>query len=73
MMVNPYPRCADSNELLELLAQRHNEKSIEELLNSADMDDLQHVANWETVIQYAASLDASNVHEHTPFLKNPTL
>lgn len=73
MMVNPYPRCADSNELLELLALRHNEKSIEELMTSADMDDLQHVANWETVVQYAASLDASNVHEHTPFLKNSSL
>ena len=73
MMVNPYPRCADFNELLELLALRHNEKSVEELMNSVDMDDLQHFANWETVIQYAASLDANNVHEHTPFLKNSTL
>lgn len=73
MMVNPYPRCADSNELLELLALRQNEKSVEALMNSADMDDLQHIANWETVIQYAASLDASNVHEHVPFLKTPTL
>ena len=73
MMVNPYPRCADSNELLELLALRYNEKSIEALINSADMDDLQHIANWETVIQYAASLDASNVHEHVPFLKDSTL
>lgn len=73
MMVNPYPRCADSNELLELLALQHNEKSIEALMNSADMDDLQHIANWKTVKQYAASLDASNIHEHVPFLKTSTL
>ena len=73
MMVNPYPRSADSNELLELLALRHNEKSIETLMSSTDMDDLQHIANWETVIQYAARLNASNVHEHVPFLKTPTL
>lgn len=73
MMVHPYPRCADSNELLELLALQHNEKSIEALMNSADVDDLQHIADWETVIPYAASLDASNIHEHNPFLKSSTL
>ena len=73
MLVYPYPRCPDSNELLELLALRHNEESIEALMSSADMDDLQHIANWETVIQYAASLDASNVHDHVPFLKTSTL
>lgn len=73
MLVYPYPRCPDSNELLELLALRHNEESIEALMRSADMDDLQHIANWETVIQYAASLDASNVHNHVPFFKTSTL
>ena len=73
MMVHPFPMCADSNEVLELLALQHNEKSIEALMASADMDDLQHVANWETVVQYAASLDASNVHEHVPFLSTSTL
>ena len=72
MMVNPYPRPADSNTLLELLAQRHHAPTVESLMAPSDVEDLEHAANWETVVQYAASLDASNVHEHVPFLSAGT-
>ena len=69
LMVNSFPRPADPNTLLELLAQQYEEPSIEVLMSPSFKDDLQHSANWETVKDYISSLTADNVHGHCPFLQ----
>ena len=69
LMVNSYPRPADPNMLLELLAQQHGEPSIDVLLSASFKDDLQHSANWETVKDYMSSMNADNAHGHCPFLQ----
>lgn len=69
LMVNSFPRPADPNTLLELLAQQHEEPSIEILMSPSFKDDLQHSANWETVKDYISSLTPENVHGHCPFLQ----
>ena len=70
-MVHQYPRAANVKVLLETLAQHHKEPSIESLAHALGLDDLQHAANWEAVIQYVESLDANGVHGHTPLVKVP--
>ncbi|DBA68459.1 hypothetical protein WJX79_009497 [Trebouxia sp. C0005] len=70
MLVHPFPRAADMNQLLDALAQQHKEPSIVSLLEPSGVDDLQHAANWAAVIQCVQSLDENNVHGHTPLLKD---
>lgn len=67
--VHQYPRTPDSKVLLELLAQRHKEPSLESLARPPDVDDLQQAANWQAVIQYIENLDASSVHGYSPLIK----
>ena len=55
--------------LLELLAQRHKEPSLESLARPPDVDDLQQAANWQEVIQYIDNLDADSVHGYNPFIR----
>ncbi len=68
-MVQPYPRSVDTNKLLETLAQQHREPSIQSLMEPSGLDDLQHAANWEAVVQCVESLDAVNVHIHVRVLQ----
>ena len=70
MLVHPFPRAADMNQLLDALAQQHKEPSIVSLSEPSDVDDLQHAANWAAVIQCVQSLDEKNVHGHTPLIKD---
>ena len=69
LMVNSYPRPADPNTLLEVVAQQRNEPAIDVLMSAQFKDDLQHSANWETVKDYMSSLRPDNVHGHLPFLQ----
>ena len=68
-MVNSFPRPVDPNTLLELLAQQHEEPSIEVLMSASFKDDLQHSANWDTIKDYMSSLTAANAHGHCPLLQ----
>lgn len=70
-LVHQYPRAPDMKILLEVLAQQRNEPSIESLVDSADITDLQHVANWQAIMQYVTNLDGSGVHGHIPLAKGP--
>ena len=70
MLVHPFPRAADMNQLLDALAQQHKEPSIVSLLEPSGVDDLQLAANWAAVIQCVQSLDKSNVHGHTTLIKD---
>lgn len=63
-IVQQYPRVPDTKQMLELLAQVHSEPSRESLMQPSGLDDVQHAANWHTVVQYVNSTDASVVHEH---------
>ena len=67
--VHQYPRTPNPKVLLELLAQRFKEPSIESLAGPLDVDDLQQAAKWQTVIQYVESLDASSVHGYAPLIR----
>ena len=69
MLVHPFPRAAEINLLLDALAQQHKEPSIVSLLEPSAVDDLHLTANWAAVVQCVQSLDESNVHGHTPFIK----
>ena len=72
LMVHSYPKPVDCNKLLEVLAQKHSEPSINLLLNRSEVDDLQHAANWETVRSYIESSNPENVHVHCPLIHRPT-
>ena len=61
-----YPRSTRNKALLEALALQHGEPSKEELLEPAGVDDLQHAANWEAVVQSVESVNAKCLHGHFP-------
>lgn len=67
-MVHPYPFLMNATKQLEALAREHQEPSIQTLMESGGIDDLQHAANWEAVVKYVQTFDASNSHCHHPFL-----
>lgn len=68
-MVHQYPRGADSKVMLEVLAQQLEEPSVQRLSEPCEVNDLQHAADWQGIVQYVNSLDASSLHGHTPLLK----
>ncbi|KAA6423364.1 MAG: hypothetical protein FRX49_06816 [Trebouxia sp. A1-2] len=65
-MVHQYPRGADSKAMLEVLAKQFEEPSIQRLSEPCEV---QHAADWQGIVQYVDSLDASSLHGHTPLLK----
>ncbi len=68
-MVHQYPRGADSKVMLEVLAHQLKEPGVERLSAPCAMDDLQHAADWQGIVQYVDSLDANSLHSYTPLLK----
>ncbi|DBA92180.1 TPA: hypothetical protein ACH3X1_015893 [Trebouxia sp. C0004] len=66
LMVHYYPRAGGCKVLLDVLAQQNQEPSPERLAGGFGLDDLQHTANWQAVVFYVESLDASGVHGHCP-------
>ncbi len=71
-MVHPYPYLMDATKQLEALARQHKEPPIQTLMEPGGVDDLQHAANWETVVKYVHTFEAGNLHCHHPFLRNYT-
>ena len=69
IMVHQYPRGADSKVMLEVLAQQLKEPSVQRLSEPFDVDNLQRAADWQQIVQYVDSLDATSLHGHTPLLK----
>ncbi len=55
--------------MLEVLAQQLEEPSVQRLSEPCEVNDLQHAADWQGIVQYVNSLDASSLHGHTPLLK----
>ena len=68
-MVHQYPRGADLKVMLEVLAQQLKEPSIQRLSEPLEVDYLQHVADWQRIVKYVDSLDATSLHGHTPLLE----
>jgi hypothetical protein len=66
MMVHYYPRAGGYKVLLDVLAQQNQEPSAECLAEGSGLDDLQHTADWQAVVQYVESLDANDVRGHCP-------
>ena len=69
-MVHPYPYLMDATKQLEALARQHKEPPIQTLMEPGGVDDLQHAANWDTVVKYVQTFEAGNLHCHHPFLKD---
>ncbi len=66
MMVHYYPRAGGYKVLLDVLAQQNQEPSAECLAGGSGLDDVQHTADWQAVVLYVKSLDASGVRGHCP-------
>jgi len=64
MMVHYYPRAGGYKVLLDILAQQNQELSAECLAGGSGLNDLQHTADWQAVVLYVESLDASGVRGH---------
>ena len=70
-VVRQYPRTFDINLQLESLARQHSEPSPSELMRPSGLDDLQHAADWEIVVQYLVSMDPDGLHDHRALLQHP--
>lgn len=69
-IVAAYPWIPDKHRMLELLASQRGEPSVQFYLDGAGIDDAQHEASWQEVVEYLQSLNASNLHKHVPLLNN---
>lgn len=57
-----------TSSLEAIAAQRGGEPSPAALAQDDSIDDSQHAANWEDVITYLATLDATAFSQHVPLL-----
>lgn len=56
--------------MLELLASKRNEPTAEALTQSAEVDDLQHAANWQQIEEYLRTVTAQNMNQYIPLIKD---
>ena len=68
MMVYSYPQAGKPEAMLHLLAVERGEPSVQSLLEDTSVDDFQHVANWQEVVQYLTTVTPSNIHSHNQLL-----
>ena len=70
-MVKPFPYIAERPRIFELLAMQRGEPSAEELMQPAGLDDIAHIAKWQKVVKYLATVTDKNLDVHAPLI--PTL
>ena len=68
-MVYAYP-WTPPHKAIEMLAADRGEPTVQALLNDTSLDNLQHAANWEDVINYLTTITTDNYHGHVPLLKH---
>lgn len=64
LIVHSYPSIPQKGRLLELLASQRGEPPKEVLMQSAGLDNLQHAANWQQVVDYLCGVNAGNINQH---------
>lgn len=67
-VVLAYPYPAQPAALLNQLAAGRGEPDMHLLLNDTSVDDFQHAANWQEVVQYLATITMENVYAYIPLL-----
>lgn len=71
-IVHSYPFIPEKHRVLELLASKRNEPTAEALTQSAEVDDLQHAANWQQIEEYLKTVTAQNMNQYIPLIKDNT-
>ena len=72
-IVHSYPFIPEKHRVLELLASKRNEPTAEALTHPAEVDDLQHAANWQQIEEYLKTVTAQNMNQYIPLIKDNTL
>ena len=67
-MVYCYPYWPKHERMLEQLVKERGEPSMQALLEDTLVDDIQHAANWQEIVNYLASITMDNIHDHVPLL-----
>lgn len=67
-----YPQAGKPETMLDLLATERGEPSVQSLRDDTSVDDFQHVANWQEVVQYLTTITPSNIHTHIQLLGEST-
>ena len=68
LTVYAYPQTAKPEGVLNQLAAERQEPSVQTLLDDTSVDDFQHAANWQEVVQYLTNINLDTVHTHIPLL-----
>ena len=65
-IVKPFPYVVEKPVIFELLAAELNEPSAWQLMQPAGLDDLEHNARWQQVVNYLQTLTTELVDIHVP-------
>lgn len=68
-MVKPFPYIAEKPRIFELLAMQRGEPSAEQLMQPAGLDNIQHNARWQRIVNYLATVTDNNLDLHVPIIR----
>ena len=71
-VVHMYPFPLLRDRLFSMLATERGEPSVQDILNDSSKSDLQHVAEWQHVIDYLETVTLSNLEVHVPLIQAMT-
>ena len=67
-MVKAFPYVAEKPQIFDVLAAERGELSARELMQPAGLDNIEHNAKWQQVVQYLATVTADNLDLHVPIV-----
>ncbi|KAA6419986.1 MAG: hypothetical protein FRX49_10008 [Trebouxia sp. A1-2] len=67
-MVKAFPYVAEKPQIFDVMAAERGELSARELMQPAGLDNIEHNAKWQQMVQYLATVTADNLDLHVPIV-----
>ncbi len=67
-MVKTFPYVAEKPQIFDVMAAERVELSAKELMQPAGLDNIEHNARWQQIVQYLATITADNLDLHVPIV-----
>ena len=66
IIVHTHPWVPCKHHLLEELARQQQQAPVAQILESAETDSLEHLADWEEIVTYLQTITPENLHQYVP-------
>ena len=67
-MVKAFPYVAEKPQIFDVMAAERGELSARGLMQPAGLDNIEHNAKWQQIVQYLATVTADNLDLHVPIV-----